>query len=89
MASENKRGRGNVVGSGLPQGVYTMAKAAALMGVHRDTLKRWVEQGFINPAAKRVMGKLAIALFTDEEIEQGKALKTGQGNLVKRAGLVK
>jgi len=37
-----------------PKGRYGVVDAAKLLGIHRSTLWRWVEKGWIRPAIRQV-----------------------------------
>lgn len=52
--------------------VVTAREAAELLGVTRQTIARWVNEGYMLPA-KRLPGAHGAALFTTDEVDRVRA----------------
>lgn len=52
----------------LPDGMYTRAQAARLVGRSKDTIRRWHETGIFVPSHSHEYGKQRVWLYTDEDL---------------------
>jgi len=51
-----------------PNNDLTMTEAAHALGIHRDTLKRWIKEGKIPDAPRN--SKNSYRMFTQEDVEK-------------------
>ena len=76
MAIKHKEiGRTHGVGSLIPEGFYTRAEAAYMIGRSRDTLHRWHKSGRYQASKAMQVGKVQVWLYTDEDIEALKIIR--------------
>lgn len=68
---------GNSIGTKVPEGYYTRAAAARVIGRHPDTLTAWRKHGILIPSAYMKAGKLDVYLYSEEDIAEGKRIAKG------------
>jgi len=69
MGRRKKYPQGNGIGSMVPEGWYTRAMAAKMVGRDSDTLKRWARGNGPKPSGRMQAGALSVRLYSDEDIE--------------------
>lgn len=60
--------------SKVPEGWYTVSKAAALVGRSADRLTEWRKTGVFIPTGWMQLGQTVVHLYSDEDIEEIKDL---------------
>lgn len=67
--------------SSIPEGNYTRAQVAAMVGRTRDTIIRWHNSGVFVPSHSKQYGKSKVWLYTDSDVEAlrkiAKDMRTG------------
>lgn len=69
-------GGSNSIGRAVPEGWYTTAEAAKMVGRSQDTVKRW-RQGdtpLFMPSRQVQMGRLTVYLYSADDITQMRLL---------------
>lgn len=84
----NRSSEGNGIGTRVPEGWYLRGETAKRVGRDKDTLKRWHKLGqkelddkvphpkYVGaiPSGKMTLGRLDVWLYTDEDIDNLKAI---------------
>jgi len=60
----------------LRDGKFTTAEAAEKIGIHQVTLQRWIRSGRVRAPKPTLIGAVGYRLWSLEDIEQLKAIKT-------------
>lgn len=77
--------RGDGIGASIPEGMFTASQFARKVGVSVDTIRRWVKDGYLEPADTLQAGQLTVRLFADEQVAPAKKLARQRGYIVNRA----
>lgn len=79
-------GRGNTIEKFVPVGFYTRGQLADLVGVSKDTVKRWADLGVLVPNPKNAMawGTLTVSLYSREDLAKAQTLARRTTNLKRR-----
>ena len=62
----------------MRDGKFTTAEAAKKIGIHQVTLQRWIKAGRVHAPKPTLIGAVGYRLWSLEDIEQLKAIKTAQ-----------
>lgn len=76
--------RGDSIGASVPEGMNTVKQFAEKVGVSRDTIRRWVDEGHLIPADTQQRGQLTVRLFSDEQVGQAQQLASQTSYITNR-----
>lgn len=54
----------------IPEGMHTRAQVADLLGLSKDTIRRWQASGLYVPKHHKMYGENKVWLYTDEDITE-------------------